>query len=241
MRLLWWSLKLLAGLVLVGCVLLLALAVVFPPLTERAGNWLAVFVLSAVVYAVAHAALGPPARPPAAADWQGHRHVVPAPWLRQGTVCLVLGVLGVGIPWVFLRDGSQPPWQVGLALLGGLLGLWLSRAAVIGFLNMRRAGYALQLDASGVHYPGQPLLPWTQVAGLALEPPRPDSDRTTCLVLQLRSAPERPAGLRALWQAALPGARITRDAISLPLPTMRRPGVVLEAAQALWRRHGGGQ
>jgi len=32
-----------------------------------------------------------------------------------------------------------------------------------------RRRYALKLDASGVHYPGLPLLPWTHVTGLALE------------------------------------------------------------------------
>jgi hypothetical protein len=81
-------------------------------------------------------------------------------------------------------------------------------------------------------------VPWTQVTGLALEPARPDSDRSTCLVLQLRSPHDRPARLRAFWQAALPGASITRDSISLPLPTMHKPAVLLDAAHALWRLHG---
>jgi hypothetical protein len=238
MRGLLWALKLLAGLVLVGCLLSVALAVVSPELTRRAGAWLGVLLLSAGVYWLADARLGAPARLPPVSHWQGELYVLPAPLLRQGGLCLVLAGLSLGTPLVLVHGGPLRGWQEGLVLLGALLGLWLFRAAVIGFLNLRRAGYALKLDASGVHFPGLPLLPWTHVTGLALEPPRPDPDRAQCLVLQMRSLPERPSGLQALWRAALPDASFSRRSVSLPLPTMRKPTVLLDAGYALWRRHG---
>ena len=238
MRVLWWALKLFAGLVLVGCLVSIALALVFPELTRRAGVWFGALVLSAGVYWLANARLGTSPRLPPVSHWRGEQFVLPAPLLRQGVLCLVLAVLSLGIPLVFFRAEPLPGWEKALVLLGALLGLWLCRAAVIGFLNLKRAGYALKLDAAGVHYPGLPLLPWTNVTGLALEPPRPDSDRSPCLVLQLRSVPERPSGLHALWRAALPGASISRASVSLPLPTLRKPAVLLDAGYALWRRHG---
>lgn len=238
MRGLWWALKLFAGLVLVGCLLCIALALVFPQLTQRVGAWLGALLVSAGVYWVANARLGASARLPPVSHWQGDLYVLPAPLLRQGVLCLVFAGLSLGTPLVFFRGDPLPGWEKGLVLLGTLLVLWLCRAAVIGYLNMRRAGYALKLDASGVHYPGLPLLPWTDVTGLALEPPRPDSDRSQCLVLQMRSVPEQPSGLHALWRAALPGASFSRASVSLPLPTMRKPAVLLDAGRALWRRHG---
>jgi hypothetical protein len=237
MRAFWWTLKLLAGLSLVGCLLSVAFATLFPDRAARhAGAWLGVFLASAGVYRIADARLGGPARRPAAARWQGDRYEIPAPLLRQAGLCVVLASVGLGMPLAFVRAGRHPGWQAGLALLGGLLCLWLCRAAILGFLNMRRAGYALKLDTSGVHYPGLPRLPWTEVAGLALDPPRPDADRSQCLVLQMRKLPARPSKLQALWRAPLPGASIARDAISLPLPTLRKPAEVLGAAQSLWRR-----
>jgi len=238
MRGLWWTLKLFAGLVLVGCLLSVALAVVFPTAIRHAGAWLCVLLLSAGVYWVADAGLGVDAGLPAASHWQGHLYVLPAPLLRQAGLCLLLAGLSLGIPLAFVHGGEFRGWRAGLVLLGALLGLWLCRAAVIGFLNLRRAGYALKLDASGVHYPGLPLLPWTHVTELALDPPRPDPDRSTSLVLQMRCLPELPSGLRGLWRTALPGASITEHSISLPLPTLRKSTVLLNAAQALWRRHG---
>lgn len=123
-------------------------------------------------------------------------------------------------------------------LVGAVLGLWLCRAAIIGLVNLRRAGYALKLDASGVHYPGISLLPGSHVTALTREPLRLDSDRSQSLALQMRRLPEQASGLRALWRAALPSASITRHSVSLPLPTLREPTVLLGAAQALWRRHG---
>jgi hypothetical protein len=259
MRGFWWTLKLFAGLVLVGCLLSIALAVVDPELTGHAGAWFGVLLLSAGVYWVANARLGAHkatlrlegcgasafgrpggahARPSPASHWQGDLYVLPAPLLRQGGLCLVLASLSLGIPLALVHRGPLRVWQEGLVLLGALLGLWLCRSAVIGFQNLRHAGYALKLDASGVHFPGLPLVPWTQVTGLALEPPRPDPDRSQCLVLQLRSIPEQPSGLHAFWRAALPGASFSRHSVSLPLPTMRKPNVLLDAGHALWRRHG---
>lgn len=237
MRGVWWTLKLLAGLVLVACLLSVALAVVFPPATQHAGPWLGVLLLSAGVYWVANARLGADAGRPPASHWQGELHVLPAPLLRQAGLCLLLAGLSIGVPLAFVRGGQLSGWQAGLVLLGALLGLWLCRSAIIGFLNLKRAGYALKLDAAGIHYPGLPLLRWTHVTGIALDPPRPDSDRSPSLVLQMRSLPEQPSGLHALWRAALPGARISRHSVSLPLPTLRKPTVLLDAAQALWRRH----
>jgi hypothetical protein len=235
---LWWTLKLFAGLVLVGCLLAITMALVFPGSTGGTGAWLGVLLLSAGVYWVADGRLGGTSRPPPVSHWQGQPYVLPAPLLRQGGLCLVLASLSLGIPLVLFLGGQLRGWQEGLALLGALVGLWLCRAAVIGFLNMRRAGYALKLDASGVHYPGLPVLPWTQVTALALAPPRPDSDQSQCLVLQMRRLPEQPSGLHGLWRAALPGASFRKDSVSLPLPTLRKPAVLLDAGQALWRRHG---
>jgi hypothetical protein len=234
MRGLWWALKLFAGLVLVGCLLCIALALLFPQLTQRVGVWLGALLLSAGVYWLANARLGASGRLPPVSQRQGEFYVLPAPLLRQGGLCLVLASLSLGTPLIFFHGDPLPGWGKGLVLLGALLGLWLCRAAVIGFLNLRRAGYAIKLDASGVHYPGLPLLPWTHVTGLTLYPPR-DSQ---CLVLQMRSVPEHPSGLHALWRAALPGASFSRASISLPLPTMRKPAVLLDAGRALWRRHG---
>lgn len=236
MRAIWWTLKLFAGLVLVGCMLCVALAVVSPPLLQRGGAWLGVVLVAAAVYWLADARLGPAERP--ASSWEGVRYVLPAPLVRQAGLCLVLGGLSLGIPLALVRGGQRSGWEEGLVLLGALLGLWLCRAATMGFLHQRRAGYALKLDGAGIHYPGLPLVPWPHVTGLALEPPRPDSDRSQCLVLQMRSVPERPSGLHALWRAALPGASISRHKISLPLPTLREPSALLDAAQVLWRRHG---
>jgi len=237
MRGLWWALKLFAGLVLVGCLLCIAPAILFPELTRRAGAWLALLLLSAGVYWFADARLGP-ARPPPVSRWQADLYVLPAPLLRQGGWCLVFAGLSLGIPLAFVHGGQRSGWQEGLVLLGSLLCLWLCRAAAIGFVNLRRAGYALKLDASGVHFPGLPLLPWTHVCGVALDPPRRDADRAQFLVLQMRRLPEQPSGLRALWRAALPGASITGHAVSMPLPTLRKPAVLLDAAQALWHRYG---
>lgn len=238
MRGLWWVLKLFAGLVLVGCVLSVAPAVMFPEFTRHAGTWLGALLLSGGVYRVADARLGRPERPPAAPRWQAEQYVLAPRLLRQGALCLVLAGLSLGVPLALLHGGQLPGWQQALVLLGALLGLWLCRSAVIGLLHMRRAGFALKLDAAGVHFPGLPLLPWTHVTALALEPPRPDSDRSQCLVLRMRRLPEQPSGLRALWRAALPGASITGHSVSLPLPTLRQPAVLLDAAHALWRRHG---
>lgn len=238
MRAFWWTLKLFAGLALVGCLLSVALAMVFPSATRQAGPWLGVLLLSAGVYWVVDARLGVDAGLPPASHWQGHLYVLPAPLLRQAGLCLLLAGLSLGIPLAFVHGGEFRGWKAGLVLLGALLGSWLCRAAVIGFLNLRRAGYALKLDASGVHYPGLPLLPWTHVTELALDPPRPDSDRSTCLVLQMRSLPEQPSRWQALWRTAMPGASITRHSISLPLPTLRKSTALLDAAQALWLRHG---
>ena len=114
----------------------------------------------------------------------------------------------------------------GLVLVGCLLSIALA-AVFPGFMR-----------SAAAWLPGLPLLPWTHVTGLALEPPRPDPDRSQRLVLQLRSLPEQPSGLRALWRAALPGASFTRHSVSLPLPTLRKPTMLLDAAHALWSRHG---
>lgn len=238
MRGLWWALKLIAGLALIGCLLCIALALVFPQLTQRVGAWFAALLISAGVYWLASARLSASAQPPPVSHWKGGPYVLPAPLLRQGALCLVLAGLSLGTPLIFFRGDPLPGWEKGLVVLGTLLVAWLCRAAVIGYLNMRRAGYALKLDASGVHYPGLPLLPWTHVTGLALEPPRPDSDRSQCLVLQLRSVPEQPSRLHSLWGAALPGASFRRTSVSLPLPTSRKPALLLAAGRALWQQHG---
>ena len=121
MRALWWALKLIAGLVLVGCLLSIALAVVVPELTGRAGAWFGVLLLSAGVYWVAHARLGAHVRPSPASHWRGELYVLPAPLLRQGGLCLVLAGLSLGTPLVLVHGGPLPVWQEGLVLLGALL------------------------------------------------------------------------------------------------------------------------
>lgn len=238
MRALWWALKLCAGLTLVGCLLSLALALVFPELVRSPGAWLGVASLSTVVYWIADAKLGSPARLTPVSHWRGDLYVVPAPLLRQGGLCMALAGMSLGIPLALVRGGELLGWQQGVLCLGALLSLWLCRASVIGYLHLRRAGYALMLDASGVHYPGLPLLPWTHISGMALNPPRPDSERSQCLVLQMRVMPRQPSGLHALWRAALPGASITRRSVSLPLPAISKSAVLLDAAQTLWHRYG---
>ncbi|MGM9480979.1 hypothetical protein ACS5PN_07290 [Roseateles sp. NT4] len=241
MRGLWWTLKLLAGLAIVGCLLAVTLVVVSPGLVRNAEDWAAILLIAAAVYWFANARLGVPASRPSPSHWKGELYVLPVPWLRQVVLCVVLAGLSIGIPLALVCKGPLPGWEGVSVLLGALLGLWLCRASVLGLLNLRRAGHALKLDAAGIHFPGLPALSWTQVTDLALEPRRPDSDRSQCLVLQMRVLPEHPSGLRALWRAALPGASIRRNSISLPLPALRDSASLLDAAQTLWRRHGSSQ
>lgn len=238
MRGIWWMLKLMAGLVLIGCLCAFALAVLFPELTRRAAAWAAVLLGSAALYWFANNRLGDTPRGPAVSHWRGEQFTLAAPLVRQAGLCLVLAGVGVLMPLVLLQNAEITGGARVGVLLGGLFGAWMTRAGVLGFLNMMRAGFALKLDAAGIHYPGQPLLHWTQVQGLALEPPRPDSEYSQSLVLQMRSLPEQPARMRALWRAALPGASIRRHTISLPLPTLSPSSPLLDAAQVLWRRHG---
>lgn len=58
MRGIWWMLKLMAGLVLIGCLCAFALAVLFPELTRRAAAWAAVLLGSAALYWFANNRLG---------------------------------------------------------------------------------------------------------------------------------------------------------------------------------------
>lgn len=238
MRGIWWMLKLMAGLVLIGCLCAFALAVLFPELTRRAAAWAAVLLGSAALYWFANNRLGDTPRGPAVSHWRGEQFTLAAPLVRQAGLCLVLAGVGVLMPLVLLQNAEITGGARVGVLLGGLFGAWMTRAGVLGFLNMMRAGFALKLDAAGIHYPGQPLLHWTQVQGLALEPLRPDSEYSQSLVLQMRSLPEQPTRMRALWRAALPGASIRRHTISLPLPTLSKSSQLLDAAQVLWRRHG---
>lgn len=239
MRGIWWVLKLMAGLVIVGCLLAFTLAVTFPTLI-RAGAvqaWGACLLLSAALYWFANSRLEADAPRPRVSHWRGELYVLPAPLLRQAGVCAMFAGLSIGILAAFVHKGPLPGWEAMGVLLAALFSLWLCRASVLGLLNMRRAGYALKLDAAGIHFPGLPLLPWTDVEALELNPPRPDGDRSQCLVLQMRALPQQPSRLHALLRAALPGASIRHNSVSLPLPTLRDPAKLMDAAQSLWRRH----
>lgn len=236
----WWVLKLLSGLALIGCLLAPAAIVINPGLLQRVGPWLAAMLGSAAAYWFADRRLRAAALLPAPVkvEWRGAQFVLPAPLVRQAALCVGLSCITVGLGLAAVRDGLVQRWETVCWLLGALFGAWITRAGVLGLLRMRRAGFALKLDSAGIHYPGLPLLPWSQVRGLALDPPRPDSEQSQHLVVQIQALPDQPSGLRALWRAALPGATVRREQVRLPLPTLSKSAPLLAAAEALWRRHG---
>lgn len=172
--------------------------------------------------------------------WQGEKFVLAVPWLSQLGTSLLFTTFGLALPLVLLVKVPMTCWQTLAVLLGGAFGFWLVRASLLGLLNMKRAGFALKMDATGIHHPGLPVLPWSHVSGVELDPPYPDSDVSQCLVVQMRQLPELPTGLHRLWRATLPGPIIRRQSISFSLPTLTRriSTSLLSAAKTLWQRHG---
>lgn len=229
----WWVLKLASGLVLIGCLLAVALIVLMPDVLQHAGAWLVTSLTSAALYALAERNLAARRRPTVVAEWRGTQFVLPAPFVRQTGWCLVSAGITATLAVVVVRARMVPLWETAFLVAGVLFGAWITRASVLGLLNLRRAGFALKLDAAGIHYPGLPLLRWTLMRALAIEPPRADSEQSQCLVVEMKAVPDRPSGLLGSWRAT-----VRRHRVMLPLPTLGRSSPLLAAAQGLWRRHG---
>lgn len=243
-KLIWWFLKLGFGLVLIGCLLFFPLAVVFPSFHRYFAIWLWILPGSGLAYWISARLLGEPEAAHRSPVWHGHEFVVQAPLARQTAVCLGFSGATIGIVYAAVRSGQHSLAESVLWLLGSLFCLWMSRASWLGLRNMRRAGFAIRLDAEGIHYPGLPVLAWAQVQALTLQPERYDSEYSQSLLIQMQALPNIPSGIKALWYSPLPGASVRRQTISLPLPSalplsgQRGHAKLLAAAQAMWQRHG---
>jgi len=233
-------LKLCAGLVIIGCLYASVLAVIDPSYQKWFIHWIAVVISASAAFWFASIRVRELTPQTVVSTWQGEKFVLAVPWLSQLGTCLLLTTFGLILPLVLLFMVPMTPWQTLGVLLGGAFGFWLVRASLLGLLNMKRAGFALKMDATGIHHPGLPVLLWSHVSGVELDPPHPDSDESQCLVVQMRQLPELPTGLHRLWRTTLPGSIIRRQTISLTLPTLTRriSTSLLSAAKTLWKRHG---
>jgi hypothetical protein len=87
-------------------------------------------------------------------------------WLLHVVILLVLLAAIVGM--AALRRGDldfeDDVWAVGVLLLS----FWLAALALGSLVRSVRAGYALRLDARGLHVPGLDVVPWRDVLGADL-------------------------------------------------------------------------
>ncbi|MGZ5237699.1 MAG: hypothetical protein ACXWCV_15420 [Caldimonas sp.] len=100
---------------------------------------------------------------PAAADGGD---ATPATPLTVGSrarpiVLIGLGGLATGVFMVAVRRSQLEfdEWLMSAAAL--VLGFWLAAQAAGLLLRRSEAGYALRLDAAGLHHPGWGVVPWT--------------------------------------------------------------------------------
>jgi len=239
MKVLWTTLKLLSGVVLIVALCVTAMALVLPGLTTHLGQVLVSAGLAAGLYGLSHRQLAAwPSQPVRASlGWRGDRLLVPARGLAQVVLCAVLCAVVLGLLVAMAKESSGSvgtKWALGLGLL---ISLWVAMGAWAGYVRRLRAGYALLLDTSGACYPGTPPVPWSAVRGLAIHPEVEDSDSTQSLVLELMPAYARPNGAARWLLPSLPGAQFGRDTVAFPLYLMQaKPLQVLAAAQHLWRR-----
>ena len=100
----------------------------------------------------------------------------------------------------------------------------MDHAGCLGLVRRLNAGFALMLDADGVHYPG-----------MSIDPESPDSDTGQSLVLEVDAVPERPSAVHYWLLSSPPGAHYSRGKVNLPLMLMHmEPDEVLAAARELW-------
>jgi hypothetical protein len=112
-------------------------------------------------------------------------------WLAH--IVLMLVLLGVVIGMVALRRGDldidDDLWAA--AVLVGAF--WVLAFALGSFVRSVHAGYALRLDAHGVHVPGLDVVPWHAVHGADLRQYEKGGKRFAHLIVHIDAAREAAA------------------------------------------------
>ncbi|MDQ6628578.1 MAG: hypothetical protein M3Z29_09050 [Pseudomonadota bacterium] len=153
-----------------------------------------------------------------------HRRIVVA-----SVVCAVVAAIGLRLWRIDFDDEDNTAYVLGMTLLA----FWLLALSLGMLVRSLVAGYALRLDAHGLHLPGWDVVPWTAIRSAELAQIRwPQDGRFAKLVLDIDDAclaHRRGSYERWLW-GPISGLRSKKKVTELALFTLAIEPEQLRAA-----------